>query len=287
MVCHILTGVSYDEWSATRAERDAAPREGSQHTPRGSRAEKPSYREGEGSFTKKGSGGKFHEEGEGTAQAILALQTLGSFDMRGCDLLHFVRDSVAGYMSDEAPDVREAAAVTCCRLLAARDAGLGAGEAGGPLQERRGRCSSGTSTGSSAQQCYEDELQEGLQEGVEREEERRRERRAQRRQQLADEVLEQVLVVGVADDEPEVRYAVLSAFTPEFDPQLAQGASLELLLLGLNDETAQAREAAIRVLGRLGLLNPSHVMPALRTHLIDLLTEIEHSSSEQVCFNLT
>ncbi|KXS11006.1 FAT-domain-containing protein [Gonapodya prolifera JEL478] len=48
---------------------------------------------------------------------ILALVTLGTFDFRGHALNEFVRDCVSHYLDDDHPEVRKAAAITCCQLL--------------------------------------------------------------------------------------------------------------------------------------------------------------------------
>jgi FKBP12-rapamycin complex-associated protein len=46
----------------------------------------------------------------------LALNTLGSFDFSGHVLNEFVRDVAIKYVEDENPEIREAAALTCCQL---------------------------------------------------------------------------------------------------------------------------------------------------------------------------
>ena len=46
----------------------------------------------------------------------LALNTLGSFDFSGHVLNEFVRDVAIKYVDDNNPDIREAAALTCCQL---------------------------------------------------------------------------------------------------------------------------------------------------------------------------
>lgn len=50
------------------------------------------------------------------AEVKLALNTLGSFDFAGHILNEFVRDVAIKYVEDEDPDIREAAALTCCQL---------------------------------------------------------------------------------------------------------------------------------------------------------------------------
>ncbi|CAG8502333.1 8312_t:CDS:10 [Funneliformis caledonium] len=48
----------------------------------------------------------------------LALKTLGSFNFEGHILNEFVRDCVVRYLEQDNPEVREAAALTCCQLFA-------------------------------------------------------------------------------------------------------------------------------------------------------------------------
>ncbi|KAK6543250.1 phosphatidylinositol kinase- protein kinase tor1, variant 2 [Orbilia ellipsospora] len=51
------------------------------------------------------------------SEIILALHTLGSFDFTGRILNEFVRDCVIRYVEDDNPEVRKAAALTCCQLF--------------------------------------------------------------------------------------------------------------------------------------------------------------------------
>ncbi|XP_058788970.1 serine/threonine-protein kinase mTOR isoform X2 [Phymastichus coffea] len=90
-------------------------------------------------------------------------------------------------------------------------------------------------------------------------------------------VLGKLLVVGITDQEPEVRYWVLASLDEPFDIHLAQAESLSCLFVAMNDEVFEIRELAIRTIGRLSGMNPAYVMPALRKTLIQLLTELEHS----------
>ncbi|CAO3668466.1 unnamed protein product [Umbelopsis vinacea] len=48
---------------------------------------------------------------------VLALTTLGSFDFTNHVLNEFVRDCIVSYLEDDVPDIRKAAAVTCCQLF--------------------------------------------------------------------------------------------------------------------------------------------------------------------------
>lgn len=47
--------------------------------------------------------------------------------------------------------------------------------------------------------------------------------------------------------------------------------------MALNDEDVRVRGLAVDLAGRLGHANPAVVLPALRTHLVQLLADLEHS----------
>ncbi|KAI7678486.1 TOR1 phosphatidylinositol 3-kinase, partial [Hortaea werneckii] len=50
-------------------------------------------------------------------EIALALHTLGSFDFSGHVLNEFVRDVAIRYVEDDDPNIRKAAALTCCQLF--------------------------------------------------------------------------------------------------------------------------------------------------------------------------
>lgn len=54
------------------------------------------------------------------------------------------------------------------------------------------------------------------------------------------------------------------------------GCSLRPLFVALNDEAGTVRALAIQVVGRLAGRNPAYVMPALRRHLMQLLSDMDH-----------
>ncbi|KAL5013846.1 hypothetical protein ScPMuIL_008116 [Solemya velum] len=91
------------------------------------------------------------------------------------------------------------------------------------------------------------------------------------------EVLNKLLVVGITDTDPDIRYCVLASLDERFDPHLAQAENLSALFVALNDEVFEIRELAICMIGRLSSKNPAYVMPSLRKTLIQILTELEHS----------
>ena len=189
-------------------------------------------------------------------QIELAIRTFGSFNWDGMDLLRFIQECVLPYLDGHRATIRIAAAVACCRLLAADRAAEKLVE---PEWSYVDNCRR-THVASTLTAFREGLTRSGDDDAL-------------------SMILERVLVVGVSDPELDVRCASLNALTPAFDMQLAQSGKWELVLLALNDETTPAREAAIQLLGRLAHLNPAHVLPALRTGLFDLLTEIKHSSS--------
>jgi FKBP12-rapamycin complex-associated protein len=96
-------------------------------------------------------------------------------------------------------------------------------------------------------------------------------------EQLVSEVLEKLLLVGITDEDPDIRFCVLSSLDERFDSHLAQAECLEQLFVALNDEEFEIREVAICTIGRLSGLNPAYIMPTLRKALIQILTELEYS----------
>lgn len=61
------------------------------------------------------------------------------------------------------------------------------------------------------------------------------------------------------------------------DEYLAQADCLRPLFVALNDESVAVRATAVRLVGRLAAWNPAYVAPGLRRHLLQLLTDMEHS----------
>ncbi|XP_050539572.1 serine/threonine-protein kinase mTOR [Daktulosphaira vitifoliae] len=90
-------------------------------------------------------------------------------------------------------------------------------------------------------------------------------------------VIKQILVVGVSDTDPDVRYTVFENLDRSFDFYLAQVHNLTALFMAMNDVNFEIREMALCTIGRLSLINPAYVMPPLRKTLMQCLTELEHS----------
>nr|UIB01653.1 serine/threonine-protein kinase mTOR [Propylea japonica] len=90
-------------------------------------------------------------------------------------------------------------------------------------------------------------------------------------------VLERLLVVGVTDTDPSVRFGVLTSLDPIFDSVLSQADVLTYLFIAMQDEVFEIREVALFIYGRLSTKNPAYIIPSLRKILIQFLTELEHS----------
>lgn len=91
--------------------------------------------------------------------------------------------------------------------------------------------------------------------------------------------MQRLLSSAVADPSVGVRLAVLSALaaTRALSSHLAQAESLRCLFVALNDESSAVRALAIELGGSLSGVNPAYVMPALRRHLMQLLSDMDHS----------
>jgi HEAT repeat protein len=73
--------------------------------------------------------------------------------------------------------------------------------------------------------------------------------------------------------------SALQALTssPALDEYLAQADCLRALFVALNDESKDVRATAVQLVGRLASWNPAYVAPALRRHLLQLLTDMDNS----------
>ncbi|KAI9166124.1 hypothetical protein LWI28_026644 [Acer negundo] len=179
----------------------------------------------------------------GSVLVQLALQTLARFNFKGHDLLEFARDSVVVYLDDEDKATRKDAALCCCKLVANSFSGI-----------------SGTQFSSS-----------------------RSSRTGGKRRRLIEELVEKLLIAAVADADVTVRHSIFSSLHGNrgFDDFLAQADSLSAVFAALNDEDFDVREYAISLAGRLSEKNPAYVLPALRRHLIQLLTYLEQSADNK------
>lgn len=178
----------------------------------------------------------------GSALVQLALQTLARFNFRGHDLLEFARESVVVYLEDDDGGTRKDAAFCCCRLVANSFTGT-------PMQFSSSRTS----------------------------------RAGGRRRRLVEEIVQRLLIAAVADADVSVRNSIFVSLHGNrgFDEFLAQADSLTAIFSALNDEDFDVRELAISLAGRLSEKNPAYVLPALRRHLIQLLTYLEQSADSK------
>ncbi|KAB2095069.1 hypothetical protein ES319_A01G009900v1 [Gossypium barbadense] len=179
----------------------------------------------------------------GSAHVQLALQTLARFNFKGHELLEFAGGSVVRYLDDEDGATRKDAALCCCKLVANSFSDITSSQFGSGRSSRAGG----------------------------------------KRRRLIEELVEKLLIAAVADADVTVRHSIFSSLHGNrgFDDFLAQADSLSAVFAALNDEDFDVREYAISVAGRLSEKNPAYVLPALRRHLIQLLTYLGQSADNK------
>ncbi|CEP63160.1 phosphatidylinositol kinase-related protein kinase TOR1 LALA0_S07e03752g [Lachancea lanzarotensis] len=92
------------------------------------------------------------------------------------------------------------------------------------------------------------------------------------------EVLGKLLTVAITDPVVEIRFEVLRHLDISFDPQLSQPDNVRLLFMALNDEVFAIQIEAMKIIGRLSLVNPAYVIPSLRKTLLQLLSQLSFST---------
>jgi len=92
---------------------------------------------------------------------------------------------------------------------------------------------------------------------------------------IIEHVLNMLLRVAISDPSPVVRLCVVRALNSRYDPFLCQVNSLQHLLLLLQDEVLATRAAGVSLLGRLALLNPAPILPAMRKFLMEIIVELQ------------
>jgi len=159
-------------------------------------------------------------------------------------LNEFVRNCALPYLEEESPEVRRAAALTCCRLF-----------------DKDPICYQASNH---SIEIVSDVLDKLLTVGI------------------ADPGAPRLginrFTYTYIPAEPKIRLAVLSTLHERFDKHLAQAENVRSLFIALNDEHFENRMVAVGLIGRLALHNPAYVMPSLRKALIQLLTELEYST---------
>lgn len=194
---------------------------------------------------------------------VLSLRTLGSFGKgRGenvtygscVTLLPFVRDVVASYLNHPSSDVRQEAASTCCLLLLPRQSANSLARMGRNPSYGSSLVGLQPKVSSSGLML---QMRLGGSSGV-----------------LVEEVLQKLLTAVVSDLSPLVRNCIVRALDVRYDPYLVQAHHLPPLFMLLQDESLAVRAAALRLLGRLSVLNPAPILPDLRRVLVELILEL-------------
>lgn len=96
------------------------------------------------------------------------------------------------------------------------------------------------------------------------------------------QVLDRLLVMGVGDDDDEIRHLVFVSLSPSMDLALSLTDNVHCLIEALNDETLQVRAAAMTVLSRVAHFDTLHVMPIVRLTLKRLLTSLNFTVEAKV-----
>lgn len=206
---------------------------------------------------------------------LLSLRTLSCFDFSGsfC-LLPFVRNCVGLYLTNADPRIRKQAVVTCSKLLLpprrSSPSFAMLSEFASAGSDRTLSLSSGSSSSSFASSSsYQLQPYGGSWEHVSK---------RGPSGKVIDQVLEQLLVVGSSDMDMAVRKSVVDSLDDRYDELMSQEVHLARVFVFLNDESAEIRECAMQLLERLAPRNPAFVMPSLRGVLIQLITELKHTS---------
>eukprot|EP00457_Paulinella_chromatophora_P000061 gb/GEZN01000061.1/.p1 GENE.gb/GEZN01000061.1/~~gb/GEZN01000061.1/.p1 ORF type:complete len:2707 (+),score=463.21 gb/GEZN01000061.1/:107-8227(+) len=222
----------------------------------------------------------------------LALDTLGTFNFKNHDLLPFTRDVVLTYLEHPEPAIRKQAALTCGRLLLRPAHSFPVLPPGGPRRKREQSISVSISQ-SQHQFSFSSSSQlpltfNGFSPGggpgtffPEPPAAAQQKVLPPSTVAMVSEVLERLLTVGIADPDPDIRRAVLESLDSRFDEYLGQAQNLHALFVALNDEVFKTREAAIGVIGRLAVRNPSVVLPSLRKTLMQLLSDLQSSQDSR------
>lgn len=92
--------------------------------------------------------------------------------------------------------------------------------------------------------------------------------------QVIEETITRLLEVAVSDTATVTRLEILRSFNGDFDKYLARPHHLDTLMLLWADEMFEIRLEALNVLGRMASCNPAVVLPAIRTQLMRLISEM-------------
>ena len=99
---------------------------------------------------------------------------------------------------------------------------------------------------------------------------------------VVGDVIERLLILGVADTDPDIRRTVLQALDTRFDKHLSKPENIRSIFLAVNDSDFDVRQAAIVIIGRLTGVNPAAVFPSLRKLLVNLIMGIKDSKNPKI-----
>lgn len=85
------------------------------------------------------------------------------------------------------------------------------------------------------------------------------------------QILDRLLIMGVGDENEDIRVMVFDSFSPSMDLALSLTDNVHCLIEALNDEVLQVRAAAMTVLSRIAHFDTLHVMPFVRLTLQRLI----------------
>ncbi|KAF4675377.1 phosphatidylinositol kinase- protein kinase tor1 [Perkinsus chesapeaki] len=196
--------------------------------------------------------------------AVLAMRALISFGPYDPRVKPFLCDTVLRCLDHQHPLVRKMAAKTITKLLLPVDLPTD------DERERKPSFNDETPHTNASSECSDTQPSRGRQivlckphhiEAISR-------------------VVQRLLVLAVADTDPDIRYSVFDGIDRRFDPFLSDRTCIAAITQALNDESLIVRKAAVKLLGRLCYHNPAYVLPALRKLLIQLLTELEYNHAD-------
>ena len=107
-------------------------------------------------------------------------------------------------------------------------------------------------------------------------------RRGGRTGRVIEGVLLKLLRTAVSDPSPDVRHTLVLSLDYRYDPHLCQAHHLSTLFLLVQDEVFAIRACALKLLGRLAVMNPAYVLPALRGVLMRLVLELQCNGDTSV-----
>eukprot|EP01035_Chromulina_nebulosa_P017836 gene17836-23448_t len=88
------------------------------------------------------------------------------------------------------------------------------------------------------------------------------------------EIIDRLLLLGVGDDDYEIRSKVFTSMQPSFDLVLSQCNNINCLIEGLQDEFIDVRAAAMTLLCRIAHFDTIRIMPLVRLHLKNLIRHL-------------